>query len=92
MLYHTWILGTRNEGYLIIMSYLPLRLPSQVSIGTACSCLQCLDIPYDYDFEYLGSANREVISPVTERVFVNLCMAVKDNLSTIISGPTVSNQ
>lgn len=45
---------------------------------------------YDYDFEYLGSANREVISPVAEKVFVNLTMAFKEHYGTIISGPMVS--
>lgn len=45
---------------------------------------------FDYDYEYQGSASREVISPVCERVFVNLAMAFKDHFGAIISGPMVS--
>ena len=52
--------------------------------------VKCLDMIYDYDYEYQGSANREVISPVAEGVFVNLVMAFKEHYGSIISGPMVS--
>ncbi|KAF6031552.1 hypothetical protein EB796_010184 [Bugula neritina] len=51
--------------------------------------VKCLHLTFDYDFEYQGSADREVISPVCERVFVNLALAFKEHFGSIISGPMV---
>lgn len=44
----------------------------------------------DYDFEYVGAANREIISPLTERVFVSMVSAIHDHFGSLISGPVVS--
>lgn len=37
---------------------------------------QALDAEFEYGFEYMGSAVREVITPLTEKVFLCLTRAV----------------
>ncbi|GFO25145.1 dynein beta chain, ciliary-like, partial [Plakobranchus ocellatus] len=54
------------------------------------SCLttvSCLSAQFEYGFEYLGSSTREVISPLTERVFVMITQAVKAHVGMLCMGP-----
>ena len=50
---------------------------------------QCLDNTFEYGFEYLGSTIREVITPMTERVFLSLIQAIKANQGGLVTGPDV---
>ncbi|GFS27875.1 dynein beta chain, flagellar outer arm [Elysia marginata] len=49
--------------------------------------VNCLSAQFDYGFEYLGSSTREVISPLTERVFVMITQAVKAHTGMLCMGP-----
>lgn len=44
----------------------------------------------EYGFEYLGSSPREVITPLTERVFVTMTQAVSAHTGVLCVGPQVS--
>ena len=56
------------------------------------SSFQCLDVEFEYGFEYLGSSAREVITPQTERTFVSLIQAVNNYMGSMCVGPIVSMQ
>ncbi|XP_070202269.1 uncharacterized protein [Littorina saxatilis] len=49
--------------------------------------VHCMNTPFDYGFEYLGSASREVITPQTERMFVAMTQAVKAHTGVLCMGP-----
>lgn len=51
--------------------------------------LQCLDAEFDYGYEYIGSSNREVITPLTERVFVALCQSIRAHMGGMCVGAMV---
>ena len=51
---------------------------------------QCLDMEFDYGFEYIGSSPREVITPLTERAFLALTQAIKAHNGGLCMGPAVS--
>ncbi|XP_056010102.1 uncharacterized protein LOC125667097 [Ostrea edulis] len=48
--------------------------------------VKCLDAEFDYGYEYVGSSNREVITPLTERVFVALCQSIKAHMGGMCVG------
>nr|XP_022320176.1 dynein beta chain, flagellar outer arm-like isoform X6 [Crassostrea virginica] len=48
--------------------------------------VKCLDAEFDYGFEYIGSSQREVITPLTERVFVALCQSIKAHMGGMCVG------
>ena len=51
---------------------------------------QCLDAEFDYGYEYIGSSPREVITPLTERVFISLTQAMKAHMGGMLVGSMVS--
>ncbi|KAK3108743.1 hypothetical protein FSP39_014630 [Pinctada imbricata] len=48
--------------------------------------VKCLDAEFDYGYEYIGSSNREVITPLTERVFISLAQAMKSHMGGMLVG------
>jgi len=50
---------------------------------------QTLDATFDYGYEYIGSSPREVITPLTERVFVSLTQAINSHMGSMCVGPMV---
>eukprot|EP00105_Crassostrea_gigas_P044993 XP_019929141.1 PREDICTED: dynein beta chain, ciliary isoform X4 [Crassostrea gigas] len=48
--------------------------------------VKCLDAEFDYGYEYIGSSNREVITPLTERVFVALCQSIRAHMGGMCVG------
>ena len=70
-----------------------VAIPESVSIVLNISILfkfQCLDVEFEYGFEYLGSSAREVITPLTERTFVSLIQSINSYLGSMCVGPIVS--
>ncbi|XP_006816781.1 dynein beta chain, ciliary-like, partial [Saccoglossus kowalevskii] len=51
-----------------------------------------MDNDFAYGYEYIGSANRIVMTPMTERVFVSLTQAVKSNMGGLCVGPNWSGR
>ncbi|KAL3885754.1 hypothetical protein ACJMK2_025795 [Sinanodonta woodiana] len=49
--------------------------------------VKCLDNEFEYGFEYLGSSNREVITPLTERIFLSLTQTMKSYYGAMCVGP-----
>ncbi|ESO89557.1 hypothetical protein LOTGIDRAFT_58893, partial [Lottia gigantea] len=45
-----------------------------------------------YGYEYLGSADHEILTPVTERMFVCLTQAVKLHTGSLVVGPAESEK
>ncbi|KAK6172547.1 hypothetical protein SNE40_016179 [Patella caerulea] len=54
--------------------------------------VKCLDAEFDYGYEYLGAANHEILTPVTERMFVTLTQAVKAHIGSLCVGPAESDK
>ncbi len=46
---------------------------------------------FNYEFEYLGSAYREVITPLSEKIYLSLTQAVKYHLGGLLVSATVRN-
>lgn len=46
---------------------------------------------FDYGFEYLGSTNRDIIIPLTEKVFVMITQAVQAHKGILCMGQKVSH-
>ena len=44
-----------------------------------------------YGFEYLGAGTREVLTPLTDRVFLSFTQAVTAHAGSLIMGPDVSD-
>ncbi|XP_052060514.1 uncharacterized protein LOC127700861 isoform X4 [Mytilus californianus] len=49
--------------------------------------IKSLNADFDYGYEYIGSSPREVITPLTERVFVSLTQAIKSHMGAMCVGP-----
>ncbi|XP_076457719.1 uncharacterized protein LOC143291635 isoform X3 [Babylonia areolata] len=49
--------------------------------------VHCMNTPFEYGFEYLGSSSREVITPQTERMFVTMTQAIKAHTGVLCMGP-----
>ncbi|XP_023931015.1 dynein beta chain, ciliary-like [Lingula anatina] len=54
--------------------------------------IQCLDSDFEYGYEYMGSAQREVVTPLCEKAFFTLCQAVKANMGGLCMGPAASGK
>ncbi|XP_069115919.1 uncharacterized protein [Argopecten irradians] len=54
--------------------------------------VKTLDSQFDYGYEYVGSSPREVITPLTERVFVSLTQTVKAHMGAMCVGPMDSGK
>ncbi|XP_071095883.1 uncharacterized protein [Haliotis cracherodii] len=59
---------------------------------TKAVTIQCMDAGFEYGFEYIGASSREVITPLTERVFVSLTQAIKSHHGALCVGPIESGK
>ncbi|KAH9514965.1 hypothetical protein Btru_021540, partial [Bulinus truncatus] len=63
------------------------QLIYEYSEADKMTSVSCMKAKFDYGFEYLGSSNREVLSPQTEKVFFLITQAVKAHLGMLCVGP-----
>ena len=49
-----------------------------------------MNCDFEYGFEYIGSASREVITPLTEKVFLSLAQGIQAFAGGLCMGPAVS--
>ncbi|KAL5020323.1 hypothetical protein ScPMuIL_003215 [Solemya velum] len=54
--------------------------------------VKCMNAEFDYGFEYLGSSRHEVLTPLTDRVFVSLTQAVVSHIGALLVGPMYSGK
>ncbi|XP_055866060.1 uncharacterized protein LOC106055129 isoform X2 [Biomphalaria glabrata] len=62
------------------------------NLAEKVTLVSCMNAQFEYGFEYLGSSNREAISPLTEKVFLLITQAIKAHIGMLCVGPREGNK